>query len=381
MAKIKHSRTAEIPGDGTRRIGPASGTSPVLHAPANELPGDEGNGDTPKPKPLTEIGIGKPLSLKITSIFPGSAEWHDRERIGGTLVTSAVRNPMFKAVPRAMHYYFQDVPAGEVVRPSPSDGGSNVVYYTPGLIHSSLDVEVRMAFDRFDPAKLALWTDAVGKISNLPIFAALTGNGTAAIVYAISNALQFASRAIDDWFDDDEDWISTWTLPVDEAGFVPARSAFILFYGDREPQTVSGPGGKIIGKEFDYRDKQYVVNLQDGTLRYRNDRQRQVLEGDPYVLALLNGREQQELKKWAPSAVSAVLYERFFRAEDGSSKDLVEVAEAFNDIMMAKEVSSLNEELSKMTPAERKKSDQLKKRDGALKNIQDEKIAEMLKDS
>ncbi|MEQ7738576.1 hypothetical protein, partial [Escherichia coli] len=40
--------------------------------------------------PFTEIGFGRPLSLTIESIFPGSASWHDHGRIGAVLVASAV---------------------------------------------------------------------------------------------------------------------------------------------------------------------------------------------------------------------------------------------------------------------------------------------------
>ncbi|ACL42399.1 hypothetical protein Achl_4448 (plasmid) [Pseudarthrobacter chlorophenolicus A6] len=333
--------------------------------------------------PFTEIGFGRPLSLTIESIFPGSAGWHDRERIGGILVASAVKNPFLNdAAPTAMHYYFKDASAGEALLPSPHEGGSNVVYYSPGMIHSSLDVEVRMSFDRFDPAKLEVWTDAVGKVSNLPIFTAFPPTaGPAAIVYAASTAIKFAARAMDGWFDDDRDWISTWSpLPIAEEGFTSAKASWVLFYGDKEPETVQGVGGSIIAREFDYRGEQYVVDEESGTLRYRQNPEREVLEGAPYILARLSGQEKNQLKKWAPSAVSAVLYERFYGAtSDGVASDLVEVVTAFNDMVMAKQVADLDVALKQLPAKDRKGSDLQKKRDGALKNIQDEKIADMLK--
>lgn len=68
--------------------------------------------------PLTEIGSGQPLSLKIRSIFPGSSRWHERERIGGTLVTSAVKTPILNgAALMVLHCYFKDSPAGEALIP------------------------------------------------------------------------------------------------------------------------------------------------------------------------------------------------------------------------------------------------------------------------
>ncbi|MBG0738025.1 hypothetical protein IV500_01050 [Paeniglutamicibacter antarcticus] len=280
----------------------------------------------------------------------------------------------------ALHYYFKDASAGEALIPSPTGGGSSVVYYSPGMIHSSVDVEVRMAFDRFDPAKLQVWTDAVGKAADLPIFAAIGAGGAAGMVYAASNVVKFAVRAFDGWFDNERDWISTWTLPIDEAGLIPAKAAYVLFYGDREAQTVQGPGGSIFASEFDYRGDQFIVDQHTGTLRYKAEPKRQVLEGDPYILAIVNGAEQPALKKWAPSAVSTILYERFFGMEsDGGAGDLLEVVKAFNDMAMAKQISELDAALKKLPAAERKDSDLQKKRNGALKNIQDDEIAGILK--
>lgn len=333
--------------------------------------------------PFTDIGFGLPLRLTIESIFPGSAAWHGRERVGAVLVSSAVKIPFLgDAAPMAMHYYFKDATAGKALIPSPRDGGSNLVYYSPGMVRSSLDVEVRMAFDRFDPAKLEVWTDAVGKVSNLPIFAATPQTlEAAAIVYAASNAIKFTARAMDGWFDDDNDWISTWSpLPIAEEGFTSAKSSWVLFPGDKEPGQVPGTGGSIIAKEFNSRGEQYVVEPTTGTLRYKDDPEREVLEGAPYVLARLSGKEDKDLKKWAPSAVSAVLYERFYGAtDDGGAGDIGEVVEAFNDMVMAKQVADLDAALKKLPAKDRKDSELQKKRDGALKNIQDEKVADMLK--
>lgn len=332
--------------------------------------------------PFTEIGFGKPMSLTIESIFPGSASKHKRQDIGAVLVSSAVRNPFLgNAAPRAMHYYFPDVQAGEALIPSPAQEGSNVVYYSPGMIHSSLDVEVRMAFDRFDPAKLEIWTDAVGKVSGLPIFAAIPHTrGPAAIVYAASTIIKFSARTMDGWFDDDRDWISTWSpLPIAQEGFESAKASWVLLYGDKDPEKVQGPGGSIITREFDYRHEQYVVDESSGTLRYQDEPERQVLEGSPYILARLSGKEEEGLKQWAPTAISTALYERFYGAtSDGAAGDIVEVVKAFNDMVMAKQVVDLDERLKKLPAKERRNSDLQKKRDGALKNIQDEKLAEML---
>lgn len=81
-------------------------------------------------------------------------------------------------------------------------------------------------------------------------------------------------------------------MPIDEAGLVPAKAAYMLFYGDHESDEVQGTGGSINAKEFDYRGDQFIVNAQTGTLRYRNEPKRQVLGSDAYVLAIVNVAER-----------------------------------------------------------------------------------------
>ncbi|GAA1789799.1 hypothetical protein GCM10009712_41470 [Pseudarthrobacter sulfonivorans] len=345
--------------------------------------GGGGGGGVSGIVPFSPIGPGLPLILTIESIFPGSAAWHHRDRIGGVLVASAVKNEYLKgSTPLAMHYYFKDVASGETLIPSPEQGGSNVIYYSPGMVHRSLDVEIRMAFDKFDPAKLAVWTDAVGKVSNLPIFASIpAAKEAAAIVYAASNAIKFASRALDGWFDNEKDWISTWSpLPIAEEGYARAESSWVLFYGDQQPKKVQGPGGSIIAKEFDYRGNQFLVDEYSGTLRYKKEPDREVLEGDPYVLARVSGASEPSLKNWAPSAVSAILHERFYSASNnGGSTDILEVAESLNDIGLARQIAELDEALKKIPAKDRKVSELQKRRDGALNSILDEKLAKLIK--
>ncbi|MFF1831295.1 hypothetical protein [Paenarthrobacter sp. NPDC058040] len=341
------------------------------------------NLDAPNDKalPFTKIGLGRPLSLKILSIFPGSASWHRKDSLGAALITSAVKNPSLDgAAALALNYYFKEAMPGRALKPTASGGGSDVIYYSPGMIHDSLEIEIRQSFDKWDPSKLGVWTDAIGKAANLPVFAVSPHTASAgAIVYAAANAIKFAARFFDGWFDNEKDWVSSWTLRLSTGGLVPATESFALFYGNDDQEKVQGSGGAIFTKEFADRDEQYVVNQERGTLCYR-DNGEQVLEGSPYVLAILDGAADSHLTKWTGAAVTAVLYERFFGTNDeGRSQDVGGILEAYNDIVMAREIAALDADLGQLPEAERRDSSLQKKRDGAVKNIQDKTIRDMFK--
>lgn len=333
--------------------------------------------------PLSDIGLGKPLSLRITSMYPGNREYHSRDNVGSVLITSAAQfTETGDPAPLALQHVFHHAPAGKDLDPVASKGGSDVIYYSPAMIHNELNLEVRMSFDKTDELSVTTLTDAVGKIAGLPVFAVIPGAKQAgAIIYATATAIKFAANLYDRFFDSEPDWVSTWKLNVHRGGFIPAEASFILFFGDNAPAEVEGPNDGNIGRAFRYRDEQYIVDLHDGTLRYRDRPEMQVLGEEPYVLALLNGADEPDLTKWTASAVTASLYQRFFGAQNNDgSQDVVGILEAYNDVVMTRKIAEYDKALAKLPEDQRQGSDFQLKRDGALKNIQDSDLADMLRD-
>src|SRR3954454_20182246 len=101
-----------------------------------------------------EIDVGRPLSLRIVSMYAGDAE-HD-----AALVTSAVRNPSLgDAAPRAMHYVFEDIGGKGLLRPQPDQPGSDVFFYSPAVLDDMLSINLRFSFDNFDADKYRHWLD------------------------------------------------------------------------------------------------------------------------------------------------------------------------------------------------------------------------------
>lgn len=328
--------------------------------------------DPERPRPsFTAIGPNKPLSLKLRSIYPGPDDH------GSLLVASSVRNPsLFDAKPLAMHYVFDHVRGGQLVRPHAERDGSNVVYYSPAVVDGSLDISLRLAFDDYDADRYRRWVDVFAKAAGLPVFAlglsAGLGGAAAAqgLLFAAKKAVSLGIDLWDAHRDASNDWFSTWTLNISEDGLTPAKAGWLVFVADN-------PEPDVIGHDLLTRDGLYQINPDDGTLRRRQDPSKIAILDEPYAVATLSGAKDDALKSWTRAAVSAAVADRFLAAGTDAATGLGDLLEVYNDVVMARQISALDHELA---DAEGAAADALKERRKALlKNVLDENLRSALK--
>lgn len=327
--------------------------------------------------PPQPIGPGKPLSIKIMSIYPGE----DDHR--AMLLSSSVRNPsLFNAQPRAMNYIFDDLKRGRILKSEPDRLGSDVIYYSPAVLEDALSVSIRFSYDDFDVKKYQKWLETGSKGLNLPVFmlsASLGQPQLSALMYIAGKAVNIALNAVDRLIDGENDWVSTWTLNIARAGLAPAKSGWILFHSDDGEANILVPG-KEAGWSDQYwvsRDKGYVVDPTEGTLRYAN-KPEETVRGEPYVLAYLNGAEEPSLEGWTHAAVSAAVADRFFNTSGGIASDVGSLLEVYNDIVMARKVAEIDNRLKRegISPDE---AERLKNhREAVLKHVQDASMRDII---
>lgn len=315
------------------------------------------------------IGLGKPLSVRIASMFVGDAAYQEsrnntffaNDKVGEVLITSSVKNPMLQdAIPAAMHYHFNGARAGFLLRPEARNGGSDVVYYTPGMMHDVLQIDVRMSFDTFNAQKFEAILDQTDKIGKLPVFA-LTAPQGFAIATAASNVLRIAVKYIDGWIDNDNDWSGTWKLMLNEPNVEPATAGYTLFHLGHD-DTANG-----------WADK-YQANKFDQTLELKTKPGEPVTKGDPYMLAMVNGASISELDGWTAAVVNAAVAQRFLDLQNTDPEDITSVLAAYNDIVMTQKIAGFDEDIAKGgEDIDKAKA----KRDAAVKNIQAKNIRAM----
>ena len=320
---------------------------------------------------FTPVGPKKPLALKIRSIYPGPRDH------GSMLVASSVRNPsLFDAEPLAMHYIFDHVRGGQLVRPRPDQDGSDVVFYSPAVLDASLYVSLRFAFDDFDSERYKKWVAVFAKAAGLPVFAlGMSGGlGGAALAQGILYAAQRTVNLGIDLFDArrnrGNDWYSTWKLNLSDEGLNRAKAGWLVFIADN-------PEPDVLGRNQLTRDGLYQINADDGTLRRRQDPSKIAILDEPYVVATLSGQEDPILKNWTRAAVSAAVADRFLAAKEAAD-GLVGVLEVYNDVVMARKINDIDMELQDAeTNADKVKLTE--DREALLKNVLDSALRRALK--
>lgn len=333
--------------------------------------------------PTTPIGLGKPLSIRALSMYPGRD--HHRQ----LLVTSSVKSfTTFKAQPRALNYVFSDVRGYQLLQPSPSENGSGIVFYSPSVLDDRIDVELRFAYDDFDYDKVKKWLDLAATAAGLPVFAVATslgGPGGAAagktILYFAEKVANVVLNALDGLVDNDNDWISTGKLSLDfgTSGIRESEPGYWLFYGDSAPASIVGTvNGDLEDQVFAGRETLYRVDPENGTLVYVDRPDEVVAEDEPYVLTYVNGAEEEALGGWKATAVTAALAEKFLNTSGDSISDLGALLEGYNDMQMATKYAETDAALKKKGLSADKKAKLTRERDAYLKYIQNDDVRDIV---
>ena len=330
----------------------------------------------------TPIGLGKPLSIRILSMYPGA------ERHKQLLVTSAVKSrTTYDAKPRAMHYVFDHV-GEQLLEPKASESGSRIVYYSPSMLDSAVDVEIRFAYDDFDYDNAKHWLEVAAQAASLPVFAVATTLGGAAgaaagksILYFAQNAVRVVLGAIDRMVDSQNDWVTTGTFSLDfgNTGVAESSPGYVLFYGDGDNAQVLAPvDGDLNDQQLTTRSTAYQVDPNTGHVVYAGDPTTVVKEDEPYVLTYVNGAQEDELDGWKAAAVSAALTTKFLNVTGDTANDIGALLEGYNDMKMATMYAEKSAALKKdgLTPEQKAKLE--RERDAYLKYIQNDDVKDIV---
>ncbi|WP_434809854.1 hypothetical protein [Microbacterium sp. bgisy189] len=335
----------------------------------------------PKPSPIRP---GRPLSIRIVSVFPGD-DAHKRGR--DAILTSAVRSPLLQnAKPLAMHYMYQRLEYGRLLSSRADEPGSDVVYYSPAELSQELDVTIRFAFDRFNKKTFESWVDAAATAAALPVFA-VSGPAGAAWVTVAKTATKLIGRTVDKLIDGDNDRVMTWRVNLSSPGKPLTKAGYVLLYPDGNtliPAHIDADSGEIVSEDgtFERNGEQFVV--VDGKLCW-SETKAPVVEGDSYVLVYINGAKISELDGWGPAAVAAGLSERFLNADRVGAEDALEAFRLFNDIWWLRQLDEIEGELAEAQdlPDGADKTKAIKaliaRRTAAHKNIQDTALRQLSK--
>ncbi|MDD4255902.1 MAG: hypothetical protein PHP59_11075 [Methanofollis sp.] len=311
------------------------------------------NAVAPDIVPFQPIGMGKPLTIMIREVYTGR---YPQKLLGDRsdmLVTSAVRSPFtYDARPRAMNYLAKGVsPKKRLFRPSASDEGTPVVFYSPALIERSLTLDLTIVFDDFPKAVFEKFGGLMSRAAAIPVFLPYSTYLFSAGV--VTNLIGSAGEMA---FDRSPEFSTSEPLDIRLPGSVPVPPGFALISDDN----------------VDRYDETFLTEYHvDGRGRVVDMAGTPYAGNVPYIVVSLDGTPHDELSAFAPAAASAAVLSRFFGVADKQTESfeiLTEGVKLYNDYAYRKQVDALDATIASL-PAGEEKEALVKKREALAKNI------------
>lgn len=383
----KRSKGVQVSGAPRRGLGEASSSHGGTKKKSAVVKGGEpvpgsgtGSGGFQK------IGIGKPLLIKLESVYLGP-----NKRGKDVLVTSQVKDPLsVTAGVMSMNMAKYDV-ADRAIIDVGVDAGSVVIYYSPAATDDALNLAVNLKFDGFDRARVQKVITAAAGVAGLPAFiagGALGGPVGAASGQALVRAASAGASLVVSLIDrlvDAKDMVSLdWELNIDNPTLPKAKAGWVLLYPETKADS-GKPGqwgsGYTSTQSTKPGESSLTVNGEDffigddGTLR-SVDAPAEPFRGDfPYAVVSVNGRTESKLKKWKPAAVTAGLTARFLQqqADDQVLDQVGDAFGAYSDVLILRDAKSVSAEFAAETDVKKKAALKVKL-DALIKSIQDEDI-------
>lgn len=265
------------------------------------------------------IGIGKPLSIEILTIYSGDAP----ERFLGKkdlLVTSGVKSvATYDAAPKAINQLVRKVEDNQYYDPSAFNEGSPIVYYTPALDLSTILCSFQLVADTFKESTFEKVSGLLSKAGGIPVFAPassvlLIGSNISSMIGKLGKAI-FETRPF---------FNGELPIRLDTPGRIIEKSRYI---GIIDPKHRN---------EFVKYQTKWVDIAGVQRLRLVHVDTGEEYNGDaPYILVSLDGRERDDLKKFKSTIASAAVIEKFYGTQDTSqSIDIIEESLVlYNDAM------------------------------------------------
>lgn len=306
------------------------------------------------PVPFQKIGPGQPLTIMIREVYTG--KYPSRGLFGSKkdmLVTSAIKSiTTFDAKPRAINFLKGDVSAKSLLmRPSATEQGTPIVFYSPALLEKSLTLDLSIVFDQFPQEVFATIGDTFKAAGGIPIFLSYSVYLLAA--GAIAKIVGTAGEAL---FDGKPVFTASEPLNIYWPGEIPLQPGFALI-----------TDGNVDSIDKDFRSK-YQVNAAGQVV----DKSGNQYNGEiPYIVMSLDGTAHEELTSFAPTAASAAILSRFFGIKDGYAQPLGSLLDAiklYNDFSFRQEIERLDKQIASLPDGD-EKTGLMKKREALAKNI------------
>jgi hypothetical protein len=282
--------------------------------------------------PLKEIGIGRPLSIEILTIYSGDFKTGFLSgKKGDLLCVSGVKSAAtFDAASRAINIMQTKVKEKEYLRFTALKACCRYVYYTKALNTETLQVAVELDSDSFPDGLFKTIAGLLGGAAAIPAFMPAAG-------YLMAGA-QIAKIA------------------EDTGNSLFERKPFISFSFDLRFATGGLPTAiarTVVAchdkHEAELGEYQTQVVTISGRSEMRLVKDGKVYDGKaPYIILNIDGAEKPELEAFSPTLASTSLLKKFYGGDDKAgdgAKLILEAATLYNDLSNKKKADAAKKKM------------------------------------
>jgi hypothetical protein len=318
--------------------------------------------DLPNVIPYKPIGIGKPLSVEIMTLYTGDfiSNKFLAAKKRDLICTSAVKaSQTFDATARAINLIEQRAAENTYLEFSALQACTPYVYYTRAVDADSLLVTVSLDSNSFNEEIFKSLGDLFGKAAGLPVF-----KPAAPFLLAGSQLLKVGADGGNSLFESSPFIEETVTIRFATAGLPTNIARSVL----------------LCSQEYKSELQQYKIGYVDdgGVYKMRLMKDGVPYQGNaPYLILNIDGAEKPALDGFAPSLASAGILSKFFggsnKIEDAAGV-LLQAMSLYNDYSYRTRADKMERELNRLR--ENPESEEYKRTkelyDAYLKNIQNE---------
>lgn len=292
-----------------------------------------------------EIGIGKPLSIEISTVYTGKY----KKFLGGrkdVIVVSGVKNSQtFAGTSRAINMIANNVDENAFLNFNSFDDGTPIVYYSPAMDADNSVVTFEIMFDNFDKGLFETIAGLLNTAAGIPVFLP-----AAPFLLGGSQLIKIGADLGDALFSGDPNLSGSIPIVFDSPIIPPTEPKEFVIYNDKD----KGEFSNLEVKLFDTIPQLRLVNKNDKS-EYKGPA--------PYIIVILNGNQRQDLEKFTPTIASASLLKKFYGGDKTGELTgvLQDAMQLYNDL----QYKTKGEKLKKQIDSLPSDSEQVKK----LKNL------------
>ena len=280
--------------------------------------------------PFTDIGLGKPMTIKLVTIYAGDYKNGLFKSKKDMIVTSRIRPPhIAEEAPRAVHQIYANMPEKAAVTPSAGNYGTPLIYCTPSFVDEGMMINLEFKIDNFEQDQM----EAVGKVLStlgaIPIFAGASGILTA------GGALVQKAAPLVNSLSEKKTWLKfDFDAAIKEAGRKTLDANFHLIRNQTD-------NAEFVDYEIALNNNNQPELRKKGTVDkfYTGSR--------PYAIISINGVINDEHVGFSPALASTMILQKFYGIRESGSfeGDVKELVNISNDFYYNKKIAGLKGKL------------------------------------